>query len=172
MPAAGKDEAVEPRWLTADQLAAWRAFMGLAQQLPTALECQLQRDSRLSFLEYYVLALLSDQPGHRMRMSGLAALANAELSRLSHLVSRLEKRCILRREPDPSDGRYTHVILTPAGHDHLVAAAPGHVAQVRDLFVDALDAEELRTLRRCAEKVTARIGGAPERTGRACPERD
>ena len=171
MPAAEKDEAAEPRWLTADQLAAWRALMHMTQLLPTTLEFQLQRDSRLSFLEYYVLALLSDQPNHRMRMSALAAQANAELSRLSHLVSRLEKRDILHREPDPDDGRYTHVVLTAAGHDHLVASAPGHVARVRDLFVEALDPEELRTLRRCAEKVVARIGDAPDRGGKITADR-
>jgi DNA-binding MarR family transcriptional regulator len=167
MPAAGEDEVAETRWLTTDQLAAWRAFMHMAQQLPTALECRLQRDSRLSFLEYYVLAILSEQPAHRMRMSALASQANAELSRLSHLVSRLEKRGILRRAPDPDDGRYTHVVLTDAGHEYLVAAAPGHVAWVRELFVEALDPEELRVLRRCAEKVVARIGDAPEPGGTA-----
>lgn len=168
MPAAEKDETAEPRWLTADQLAAWRAFMHMTQLLPTALEFQLQRDSRLSFLEYYVLALLSEQPERRMRMSALAGQADAELSRLSHLVSRLEKRGILRREPDPEDGRYTHVILTGAGYEHLVAAAPSHVARVRELFVEALDPEELRVLHRCAEKVVARIEeAAPERGGKA-----
>jgi DNA-binding MarR family transcriptional regulator len=172
MPAAEKDETAEPRWLSADQLAAWRALMHMTQLLPTALEFQLQRDSRLSFLEYYVLALLSDQPEHRMRMSALAGQANAELSRLSHLVSRLEKRGILRREPDPDDGRYTLVILTEAGHAYLVEAAPGHVAQVRELFIEALDPEELRVLHRCAEKVVARIGEAASgRDGKSAPER-
>jgi DNA-binding MarR family transcriptional regulator len=168
---AGTTATTGTRWLTADQLAAWRAFMHLAQQLPSALECQLQRDSRLSFLEYYVLAILSEQPEHRMRMSALASQANAELSRLSHLVSRLEKRGILRRAPDPDDGRYTHVVLTEAGHAYLVEAAPGHVARVRELFVEALDPEELAVMHRSAEKVVARIGDTSERGGKAAGAR-
>ncbi|MDI5962135.1 MarR family transcriptional regulator [Streptomyces sp. SL13] len=169
MSAQGEPEAAEPHWLTADQLAAWRGFMNLLQRLPTALEWQLQRDAQLSFIEYYVLALLSDLPERRMRMSELAARANSELSRLSHMVGRLEKRGLLRREPDPCDGRYTHAILTDAGYAYLAEAAPGHVGRVRELFIDVLDPEELQTLRRCAEKVGARIDGSPEKggTGRA-----
>ena len=66
----------------------------------------MQCDSDLSFVEYYVLASLSDQPEYTMRMSRLAVLANSELSRLSHLMSRLEKRGFVLREPDPADGRY------------------------------------------------------------------
>jgi hypothetical protein len=69
MSARAEPEAAEPRWLTADQLAAWRGFMNLPRRLPAAfaLELQLQQDSRLSVIEYHVLALLSDQPGRRMR---------------------------------------------------------------------------------------------------------
>ncbi|MFJ2158065.1 MarR family winged helix-turn-helix transcriptional regulator [Streptomyces sp. NPDC087856] len=152
----------EPRWLTADQLAAWRGLMNLLHRLPTAVEWQLQRDSQLSFIEYYVLALLSDQPGRRMRMSELAMLANSELSRLSHMVRRLEKRGILRREPDPTDGRYVHAILTDAGSAYLAQAAPGHVSRVRELFIDALDPEELQMLRQVADKVNARIDKVAE----------
>jgi len=167
-PAHGEPEAAEPPWLTADQLAAWRGFLRLLRRLPAALEWQLQRDSQLSFTEYHVLALLSDQPGRRMRMSELAVMADSELSRLSHMVSRLEKRGLLRREPDPGNGRYTHAILTDAGYAYLAQAAPGHVRRVRELFIDALDPEDLRTLRRCSDTVIARIDSTPEQ-GRTSP---
>jgi DNA-binding MarR family transcriptional regulator len=167
MPAQGEPEAAEPPWLTADQLAAWRAFMKLLHRLPAALECQLQRDSQLSLMEYFVLALLSDQPGRCMRMSELAVTAVLELSRLSHMVSRLEKRGFLCREPEPGNGRYTHAILTDAGYAYLEGAAPGHVARVRELFIDALGPEELRALRRYSDAVTARIDSMPEQGGTA-----
>ena len=165
MPAQGEPEAAEPPWLTADQLAAWRAFMKLLRRLPAALDRQLQRDSQLSLAEYYVLALLSDQPGHCMRMSELAATADLELSRLSHMVSRLEKRGFLCREPDPGNGRYTHAILADAGYAYLEGAAPGHVRRVRELFIDALAPQELQTLRRYSDTVTARIDSMPGHGG-------
>jgi DNA-binding MarR family transcriptional regulator len=153
----GEPEVAEPRWLTGDQLAAWRGFMKLLQTLPAALESHLQQDSKLSFIEYYVLAHLSEQPGRSMRMSELAALADTELSRLSHMIGRLEKRGFVCREPDPHSGRYTRAILTEAGFAHLADAAPGHVGHVLCLFIDVLDPDELRTLHRISDKVLATI---------------
>jgi len=171
MPAQGEPEAAEPPWLTDEQLAAWRAFMKLLRKLPPALEWQLQRDSQLSFTEYFALGILAEQPGRCMRMSDLAAMAYLELSRLSHMVSRLEKRGFVCREPDPGNGRYTHAILTDAGYAYLEGAAPGHVRRVRELFIDALGPEELQALRRYSDTVTARIDSTPEqrRTANAGP---
>src|ERR1700742_4575654 len=114
----------QPRWLTAEEEAAWRTFARVLVQLPWALEGQLQRDADLSFIEYHALAMLSEAPDHTRRMSDLAAVTNASLSRLSHLIKRLEGRGYVRRETDPTDGRYTNAVLTKAGHDHLVASAP------------------------------------------------
>jgi len=153
----GEAEPPQPGWLTPAQLDVWKSFTLMLARLPTALEAQLQRDAQLSYVEYYVLAGLSDQPEHTMRMSQLAVLANAELSRLSHLISRLEKRGFVRREPDPCDGRYTNAVLTDAGYAHLVAAAPGHVARVRELVVDALGDTALCALRDSAERIIDRI---------------
>ncbi|MFG2357931.1 MarR family winged helix-turn-helix transcriptional regulator [Streptomyces sp. NPDC048521] len=146
-----------PRWLSPAELKTWHQVTLLLYKLPTALEAQLQRDAKLSVVEYYVLAGLSEQPDRRMRMSELAVLANAELSRLSHLMSRLEKRGFVRREPDPTNGRYTHAILTDAGYTHLVEAAPGHVERVRHLVYDILDPSELHALGAAAQKIIDRI---------------
>ena len=92
-----------------------------------------------------------------MRMSSLADLANASLSRLSHLVKRLEERGLVRREADPADGRFTNAILTEKGFRTLAGAAPGHVAHVRSLVIDVLSPEQLRRLGRDANRVTSRI---------------
>ncbi|MER6266806.1 MarR family transcriptional regulator [Streptomyces sp900105755] len=159
MPVSGGPNVSAPRWLSSEELAAWRGFVRLVHRLPAALETQLRQDSRLSFIEYHVLAHLSEQPERRIRMSELAALADTELSRLSHMIGRLEKRALVRREPDPDNGRYTQAILTDAGFAHLTEAAPGHVGRVRDLFVDALTPEELGMLHRIADKVLSRIEG-------------
>lgn len=146
-----------PRWLTGEEDAAWRAIAQVIVKLPWALECQLQQDAGLSFLEYHVLARLSEDPEHTLRMSELAMLTNASLSRLSHLVKRLELRGLVRREADPADGRFTNAIMTRAGYKVLVASAPGHVARVRSLVIDALSATELRQLHDATERLLARI---------------
>jgi DNA-binding MarR family transcriptional regulator len=103
------------------------------------------------------MARLSEDPEHTLRMSELALLTNASLSRLSHLVKRLESRGLVRREVDAADGRYTNAILTKAGYELLVASAPGHVARVRSLVVDALSSAELRQLHHAAERLLARM---------------
>ncbi|RSM89704.1 MarR family transcriptional regulator [Kibdelosporangium aridum] len=147
----------EPRWLTAEELAAWRSFSLMTSMLTTALDSQLQRDSQLSYVEYYTLAGLSESPEWTMRISELAVFVNAELSRMSHLIKRLEGRGFVRREADPTDGRYTNAILTKEGHEHLVRAAPGHVTAVRRLVIDALDPAALRALRSTSDTIIGRM---------------
>ena len=95
-----------------------------------------------------------------MRMSSLAEVTNASLSRLSHLFKRLERRGLARREPDPADGRFTNAILTENGFQALAEAAPGHVAHVRSLVIDVLSAEQLRRLGRDADRIMSRIDAA------------
>ena len=144
-------------WLTADEERAWRAVAGVMHKLRWALECQLERDSDLSFIEYHALARLSEEPDHRLRMSDLAAVTNASLSRLSHLIKRLESWGFVRRETDPTDGRFTIAILTDAGYAKLVASAPAHVACVRQLVIDEFSASELAQLRAACDRIVARV---------------
>jgi DNA-binding MarR family transcriptional regulator len=149
------DEPVD--WLTAAELESWLSVVRLMTWLPWSIDQQLQRDAKLAMTEYQVLAMLSESPGLRMRMSSLAEVTNASLSRLSHLVKRLEARGLVRREPDPSDGRFTLAVLTDAGHALLASAAPAHVRHVRSLVVDALSHEQLRRLGIAADRIMSRI---------------
>jgi DNA-binding MarR family transcriptional regulator len=125
--------------------------------LPWSIDQQLQRDSNLRMVEYQVLAMLSESTGWTMRMSSLAVVTNASLSRLSHLIGRLEKRRFVHREPDPTDGRFTNAILTEKGFQTLAAAAPGHLAHVRSLVIDVLSPEQLRRLGRDADRIMSHI---------------
>ena len=145
------------RWLTAAQVASWLSVVRLMTWLSWSLDQQLRRDSDLAMVEYAVLAMLSESPGRTMRMSSLAEVTNASLSRLSHLVKRLEDRGLVRREPDPADGRFTNAILTEQGFQVLADAAPGHVAHVRSLVIDALTPEQLRRLGHAADRIVSRI---------------
>jgi DNA-binding MarR family transcriptional regulator len=92
-----------------------------------------------------------------MRVTSLVEVTNASLSRRSHLVERLERRGLVRREPDPTDGRFTNAILTDEGFQTLVEAAPRHVAHVRSLVVGVLSPEQLRRLGRDVDRIMSRI---------------
>lgn len=100
-------------------------------------------------------------------MSQLAAQANASLSRLSHVVSRLEKRGWVTRLPCPDDARATLALLTDVGLEQVREAAPGHVETVRRLVMDPLDEHDVGELARLCETILTRIDEArrPESIG-------
>jgi DNA-binding MarR family transcriptional regulator len=156
---APRAAAEEPpvKWLTPAELGSWLSVVRLISWLPWSIDQQLRRDSNLGMVEYQVMARLSQSPERTLRMGLLADLANSSLSRLSHLVRRLEERGLVRREPDQADGRFTNAILTDEGFQVLAAAAPGHVAHVRSLVIDVLSPEQLRRLGLAADRIVSRI---------------
>lgn len=144
---------IETRWLDDVEMDAWLQVAGLMVRLPAALDAQLRRDAGLTHFEYQVLAELSDAPGRTLRMSVLAGLANGSLSRLSHVVNRLEAKGWALREPCPEDGRFTNAILTEDGYRKLAASAPGHVATVRQVVIDRLSRTQLGQLSAIGHRV-------------------
>jgi DNA-binding MarR family transcriptional regulator len=147
------DRLAEPRWLDPDQQRAWYAFAYALIRLPAALDAQMQRDAGVSQFEYMVLSALSMAPDRTLRMSLLSEYTASTLSRLSNVVSRLERRGWVRRTPDPADGRASLANLTAAGLDHVVASAPGHVNEVRRLVFDPLTRSQQRQLGQIAERI-------------------
>jgi DNA-binding MarR family transcriptional regulator len=144
-------------WLTPGELDSWLSLSRLMIRLQWALDSQLQHDADLSMIEYMTMAMLSEAPESTLRMSVLADETSVSLSRLSHMVKRLESRGYVRREPDPADGRFTNAILLPGGLRKMHETAPGHVAYVRRLVVDNISAERLRRLGQDAEQIMRRI---------------
>lgn len=145
-------------WLSDQQQAAWRPFVALLLRLPAALDAQLHKDADLTNFDYLVLSGLSEAPNRTLRMSQLAALASSSMSRLSHVVTRLEAKGWVRREPCPGDGRFINAILTEEGWEKVKATAPGHVMAVRELLIDTLTSEEFEQLGALSEKILAAQG--------------
>ncbi|WP_306212942.1 MarR family winged helix-turn-helix transcriptional regulator [Actinoplanes sp. RD1] len=147
----------EPRWLDEHELQGWMALASLIFKLPAALDAQLLRDNGLTLFDYMTVSALSMAPDRTMRLSDLAGAISASLSRLSNVVKRLEQRGLLRREPDPENARYTRAVLTDAGWDLVVAAAPGHVEAVRRYVIDGLTPEQIEVLRQVGCSVATRV---------------
>ena len=141
----------EPRWLTDDQQRTWRRFVEVLVKVPAALEGQLQRDAGLTHMGYLVLSALSEQEDRRLAISHLAKRASASLSRLSHVVARLETQGWVRRERDAEDGRVQIAVLTDAGYEKVVQTAPGHVEAVQQLVFDRLTPAQVRQLSKLAD---------------------
>ncbi|MEU7907006.1 MarR family transcriptional regulator [Actinoplanes sp. NPDC049118] len=141
----------EPRWLTDDEQQAWRRFVEVLVRLPAGLEGQLQREAGLTHMGYQVMSTLSEREDRRLPMSSLAKQASASLSRLSHVVARLQAQGWIRRERDPEDGRVQIAVLTDEGLRKVADAAPGHVEAVRQLVFDRLSPSQVRQLARLCE---------------------
>lgn len=147
----------EPNWLDAEELEAFSSFMYVNLQLINKLDRQLRTDSNMTFFEYSVLSRLSEAEGRTLRMSSLGALAGGSLSRLSQVVTRLEKEGLVERMPDPADGRFTVAKLTDAGFAKVVDAAPGHVEAARRLVIDRLTRAQIRSLTSISARILTAI---------------
>ncbi|HEX7825036.1 MAG TPA: MarR family transcriptional regulator [Mycobacterium sp.] len=143
--------------LTRPEQAGWVRLASVLELLPGALDSQLRRDAGLMHFEYFVLAMLSEAPRRTLRMSQLAAQTNSTAARLSHVVKRLEDRDLVERFPCPEDARATNARLTAAGWRKVREAAPGHVANVREMVIDALTAEQVGQLSEIAEAILGRL---------------
>jgi DNA-binding MarR family transcriptional regulator len=148
---------VEPRWLDDDEMSTWLRLVAVVELLPGVLDSQLRRDSGLTHFDYYVLAMLSEAPERTLRMTALAQRTNSTLPRLSHVVRRLEERGLVSRVPCPEDARATNAVLTDDGWAAVVAAAPGHVENVRSHVLDALTREQVAQLGEMAQAMLARL---------------
>ncbi|MFY9927543.1 MAG: MarR family winged helix-turn-helix transcriptional regulator [Streptosporangiaceae bacterium] len=144
-------------WLTADEQRTWRAYMQAGTQLRARLNRQLQADSGLSLPEYEVLVQLTEAPGGKVRPVQLGQDLNWEQSRLSHLLTRMNRRGFVAREDCPGDARGALVVLTPAGRAAIEFAAPVHVGTVRQLVFDPLDAGQATAFGQVLEKILAAL---------------
>jgi DNA-binding MarR family transcriptional regulator len=134
------------RWLTPEELSAWRGLMRMQAQLGAKLNRELSASSELSLQDYGVLVALSEQPTGQLRSFELGRELGWEKSRVSHHMGRMEKRGLVSRQPCPSDRRGLNIAITPEGQRVLEAAAPAHVEQVREAFIDLLTPGQIASL--------------------------
>ena len=133
-------------WLNDTEQHMWQQWMALNGELLADLHRDTQSGSGLSIPDYQVLAVLTESPEGRMRVSDLAQRLQWERSRLSHHVARMEKRDLVSRLGCPDDGRGAFVRVTEPGRAAIERAAPAHVRAVRRLVFDSLTADEVAYL--------------------------
>lgn len=152
------DMQTDTRWLTDSEQRAWRGLIAMWTQLNAELARQMSAGSELSMSDFAVLVALTDTCGGRVRAYELAQTLQWEKSRLSHQLTRMAKRGLIERDECLSDARGQFVAVTDSGRRAIEAAAPPHVAAVRRLFFDGLDAGDLEVLTKVAEATLRRLG--------------
>lgn len=152
------------RWLDAEEQQAWRGWLELHTQLSARLNRDLQATSGLSLADYEILVALTDTdvPDRSLRMFELGERLQWEKSRVSKQVSRMEARGLLVRRNCADDRRGAFVELTEQGLAAIAAAAPGHVALVRELFFEGLDEQQVRDLAAFTSTVLQRLAAPSE----------
>jgi DNA-binding MarR family transcriptional regulator len=150
----------ETRWLDARETHLWQSYRDAHRELTSALEARLISNSGLSGADYALLHPLSIADCGLLRTRDLGQAVGWERSRLSHQVSRMEKRGLVTREECASDARGSMVKLTELGRKAIEAAAPDHVAAARSYFFDKLTREEQDLLTGVLDRILA---GLPAR---------
>lgn len=144
-------------WLDDEQQRVWRSYRRMAALLGAQVNRDMARDSGLSEPDYDVLSHLSESPEHKARLNELAGRMLWSNSRLSHHLTRMQQRGLVRRCECPDDGRGANIVLTDEGLRAVEAAAPPHVASVRTHLVEVLSEDQLRALGDIADTVLAHL---------------
>jgi DNA-binding MarR family transcriptional regulator len=145
------------KWLTQREQRAWRAFLLMEREFGGRIAQAIQHDTGLSGADYEVLVHLSEEPSGRLRAFELGRATQWEKSRLSHHITRMVDRGLVRRESCPTDNRGAFVVLTSKGRSAIEAAAPKHVEHVRRWFIDSLTPEQLDALAEISEAIVAKL---------------
>lgn len=147
-------------WLDDRSQQMWRRWLHVTGRLPSAIGSQLQADSHLSHADFAVLVQLSEAPDERYRIAELADTLQWERSRLSHQLTRMQKRGLIRRDECAQDGRGAFAVLTAEGRDRIEQAAPGHARLIRSIFFEDVPPEDLEAFDRVLSRLTSRIEDA------------
>ena len=145
----------EPRWLTPAEEQLWRRWLALNRLVPAVLHHDLQTDSGLSLADFEVLVQLTDTELGQLRVSDLAQALQWERSRVSHQVTRMERRGLVERVNCTHDARVAYVVITDQGREAIEKAAPSHLRTVRRLVFDVLTPSELAGFEVAVDKLLA-----------------
>ena len=121
MKSSGNDH----EFLDREEWESWGALMMLHRTVVQALDTELRRQHGLAVTEFDVLITLYNAPGQRLGMSALADRVLLSPAGTTHLVTRLERDGMVRREVDPTDRRKWFTVLTSEG-DRTPERSPTH----------------------------------------------
>ena len=134
---------------------AWRALITAHAAAVEGIERRLLEAGLPPLSWYDVLLELSTAAACRLRLHELASAVVLSRSGLSRLVDRLEKAGLLRREPDPADGRGSFAVLTDEGAGIRERMWPVYATGIAEHFGAYVSDEEAEVLSRALGRVRA-----------------
>ena len=104
------------------------------------MDTRLLTTEEISSADFSVLVQLSEAEGGTVRMRELCEGLKWDRSRMSHQITRMEKRGLVTKLRCANDSRGIDVELTAHGREVIERAAPDHVRMIRRIVFDELDA--------------------------------
>jgi DNA-binding MarR family transcriptional regulator len=137
-----------------DRIGAWAALLRVHAAVVPKLERALV-GTGLPLSWYDVLLVLNAAPGRMLRMTELGTKVVLSRERVSRVVGELERAGLVRRDPNPDDGRSSFAVMTAEGRSRLRAAAPTYLAAIERHYARHLTDHEIRVLTRALGRVVA-----------------
>ena len=144
------------RWLTPDEMRAWRGFITTSPDLQRVIERDLSRFG-LDAGDYQLLAMLSEAADHRLRMSELAEELRLSRGGLTRRMKGVIEAGLVERIDDEEDKRVAYAHLTSRGWRLIKRVAPHHVLTVRAMMIDLLSPAEVKALGNAFEKISSHL---------------
>jgi DNA-binding MarR family transcriptional regulator len=156
--AAGGHDCMEP-----EEWESWAALLMLHRSVQQDLDTELRQQHKLAVSEFDVLITLFNAPDHRLGMSALAREAMLSPAGITHLVTRLERDGLVKRELDPADRRKWFTVLTEEGDRALRAARRTHDTVLRRTFLAATSAADRKLLQQLGQRLSSPDSGTDQR---------
>ena len=134
---------------------AFGAFLRAHAVVLRRLEDEIEGEGGVPLGWYDVLLTLERAPGRRMRMQDVGDAVVLSRSRVSRIVDDLEREGFVTREPCDADRRVVYASITRPGRVALRRAIPAHLRAIETHFSSHLTDDELVTIRRALDRVTA-----------------
>ena len=151
-------EALQP-----GQLRTYFALMEAVSLLQYAVRQQLQAEGGLSYVQFEILAKLTDAD-RQLTMTDLADGVVYSRSGLTHQAGLLEKAGLISRHGSSTDQRATVVDITEAGAACVAKVLPGHIQVVHDLLFDSLSDQDVQTLGDIMSRARDHMRAGPPRS--------
>ena len=142
-----------PRWLTPEEMAAWRSFIETSGDLLRAIERDLVQYG-LDLGDYQLLAMLSEAPDGQLRLCDLADTLRLTRSGLTRRMDGVVSKKLVSRTQSEQDRRVTYASMTAKGYETLRKVAPQHLETVRALMIDLLSPAEIKAIASAFSKIS------------------
>lgn len=139
---------------------AWRGFRRMAETVSGRIAQEITSATGLSKADFVILMQFNRSGEDRVRQRELQVFLEWDKTRLSHQLTRMAGRGLIKRESGDSSG--VTICITPEGRRLFAVAKPPYLKSLHENFLDHLTADEVDALARITSKLrNALLGDEP-----------